>query len=527
MSLGLPVWKYVWLGICLSDHLVSSIAAPQGTALSPFLFTLYMMDFQYSSDFCHLQRLSNDLGPLGIGRKENTETLWKGLLSGVQGNIKTKEIVVDFRRKRTTNSPITIVGQNVELIDTYKYLGVLLDNKLDWRANTEAVYRKGMSSLYFLRRLRSFNVCTRTKDIPVQSGSAEDQRFSLDDDTADRVFTITITDLRTEDGGTYWCGIQRTKALPDLYTEILLLVKLVETQTTYLPPLSTTETSDDSNVSHPTPTISVSTSVDSTQLPPSSGFITLYVYVSLLVSGISLIVLVLFCTRWKNLNTLSDAPSSIIPQRDSRRLEERTNNENHPPENDYSIIINPLYQSGNPNTSLSDSVYQSVNTNIQQSDILLKSVTPSSNQSDPVYQSVNPNTKKSKLAKLNVHPNTSQPDSVYQNLNRDTDQTDSVYQIMNPKTSQSDSVQQRLDHNTSQSDSVYQSMNPNTSQADSVYKCTNPKTSQSDSIYQSMNPNTSQSDSVYQSMNPNTNQSDSVYQSLTLTPTNQIQSTSV
>ena len=48
-----------------------------------------------------------------------------------------------FRGKRTTISPITIVGQNVE---TYKYLGVLLDNKLDWRASTEAVYRKGMNS---------------------------------------------------------------------------------------------------------------------------------------------------------------------------------------------------------------------------------------------------------------------------------------------------------------------------------------------------------------------------------------------
>ncbi|KAI4904432.1 hypothetical protein NFI96_009835, partial [Prochilodus magdalenae] len=49
---------------------------------------------------------------------------------------------------------ITIMGQNVELVDTYKYLGVLLDNKLDWKANTEAVYKKGMSRLYSWRRLR-------------------------------------------------------------------------------------------------------------------------------------------------------------------------------------------------------------------------------------------------------------------------------------------------------------------------------------------------------------------------------------
>ncbi|XP_053472034.1 CMRF35-like molecule 5 isoform X4 [Ictalurus furcatus] len=62
------------------------------------------------------------------------------------------------------------------------------------------------------------------KDIPVRSGSpAEDTRFSLYDDTTAKVFTVTITDLRTEDGNTYWCGIERT--LSDIYTELLLLVK--------------------------------------------------------------------------------------------------------------------------------------------------------------------------------------------------------------------------------------------------------------------------------------------------------------
>uniref|UniRef100_A0A4W4GX14 Immunoglobulin domain-containing protein n=1 Tax=Electrophorus electricus TaxID=8005 RepID=A0A4W4GX14_ELEEL len=62
-----------------------------------------------------------------------------------------------------------------------------------------------------------------SKDIPVQSGSVnKDERFSLNDDTAARVFTVTITDLRSEDGGTYWCAIQRT--LRDIYTEVELLL---------------------------------------------------------------------------------------------------------------------------------------------------------------------------------------------------------------------------------------------------------------------------------------------------------------
>ncbi|XP_017313243.1 CMRF35-like molecule 1 isoform X2 [Ictalurus punctatus] len=61
-------------------------------------------------------------------------------------------------------------------------------------------------------------------DVPVRSGSpAKDTRFSLYDNTTAKVFTVTITDLRTEDGNTYWCGIERTGY--DSYTELLLLVK--------------------------------------------------------------------------------------------------------------------------------------------------------------------------------------------------------------------------------------------------------------------------------------------------------------
>ncbi|CAM4448842.1 unnamed protein product [Leuciscus chuanchicus] len=63
------------------------------------------------------------------------------------------------------------------------------------------------------------------RNIMVESGSpAKDERFSLTDDTTARVFTVTITDLRTEDEGQYWCAVSRTG--PDVYSEIMLLVKL-------------------------------------------------------------------------------------------------------------------------------------------------------------------------------------------------------------------------------------------------------------------------------------------------------------
>ena len=40
-------------------------------------------------------------------------------------------------------------------------MGVHLNKTLDWSDNTEAIYKKGQSRLYLLRRLKSFNVCSR------------------------------------------------------------------------------------------------------------------------------------------------------------------------------------------------------------------------------------------------------------------------------------------------------------------------------------------------------------------------------
>ncbi|XP_056625728.1 CMRF35-like molecule 3 [Triplophysa dalaica] len=70
------------------------------------------------------------------------------------------------------------------------------------------------------------------RNIIVESGSqAKDDRFSLIDDTTARVFTVTITDLRTDDEGKYCCGLRTPILLKDVYSEIILLVKLDDTST--------------------------------------------------------------------------------------------------------------------------------------------------------------------------------------------------------------------------------------------------------------------------------------------------------
>ena len=45
--------QLVRLNGCVSDQVISSTGAPQGTVLSPVLFTLYTSDFQYQYESCH------------------------------------------------------------------------------------------------------------------------------------------------------------------------------------------------------------------------------------------------------------------------------------------------------------------------------------------------------------------------------------------------------------------------------------------------------------------------------------------
>ena len=86
---------------------------------------------------------------------------------------------MDFRRNKPLLSSVCIGGTDVDLVDTYKYLGMVLDNKQEWIAKMEAVYKRGLSRLYFLRRLRSFNVCNRMLQMFYQSVIASTIFFAV------------------------------------------------------------------------------------------------------------------------------------------------------------------------------------------------------------------------------------------------------------------------------------------------------------------------------------------------------------
>lgn len=78
---------------------------PQRTVQSPFLFTLYMSDFQYNSESCDLQKFSDASAVIGCirdGQEMEYRELADNFMEWCNRNHlllhmnKTKEMVVDF-----------------------------------------------------------------------------------------------------------------------------------------------------------------------------------------------------------------------------------------------------------------------------------------------------------------------------------------------------------------------------------------------------------------------------------------------
>ncbi|KAI3355457.1 hypothetical protein L3Q82_018292, partial [Scortum barcoo] len=171
--------QYVRLGDCRSDTVASSTGAPcrelcSLRSCSPCTRPTFSTS-QSSVMYRSLRTTQPSWAVSGVDRRMSTEELIKDFVTWCDLNhlllntTKTREMVVDFRRPRPHPEPVIIKGDCVEVVHTYKYLGVQLDDKLDWTANTDALCRKGQSRLYFLRRLASFNICKKLLQIFYQS----------------------------------------------------------------------------------------------------------------------------------------------------------------------------------------------------------------------------------------------------------------------------------------------------------------------------------------------------------------------
>ena len=68
--------------------------------------------------------------------------------------IKAKEMIVDYRKKRIGHAPIFTDGAVVQQVESFKFLGVQVTNKLTWSKHTKTVVKRAQQNLFPLRRLK-------------------------------------------------------------------------------------------------------------------------------------------------------------------------------------------------------------------------------------------------------------------------------------------------------------------------------------------------------------------------------------
>ena len=156
----------VFVNGAYSEVKFTNTGSPQGCCLSPFLYILYTDSCRSSREGSHLVKFSDDAALLTLLRGEEDghgdalSDFWDWCDSNfLEMNVsKTKEMIVDFRKTKVDVIASMIHNEPVEIVDSFKYLGTVFDNKLKWDVNTEQVVKRGQQRVYLLRKLNSFSV---------------------------------------------------------------------------------------------------------------------------------------------------------------------------------------------------------------------------------------------------------------------------------------------------------------------------------------------------------------------------------
>ena len=152
--------------VFLSNTTILNVGSPQGTVLSPALYSIYTDSCRSSSDNIKIIKFADDTAIQGLISNSVSSYFneidlfvkWCKLHSLHLNVSKTKEIIIDFRKTHCDHQNVVIDNEIVEQVENYKYLGVHVNNKLDWSVHTSTVISKINQRMFFVRKLNYFKI---------------------------------------------------------------------------------------------------------------------------------------------------------------------------------------------------------------------------------------------------------------------------------------------------------------------------------------------------------------------------------
>lgn len=142
---------------------------PQGSVLSPILYSLYISDFKAPRN-CEISFYADDTGLMAVAK--HTKTIINRLHGGLKSchkylkklkiqlnTTKTQAILFPFNKspKRKQSTPLCFNGEEIKFTKTATYLGIDLDEKLTFKQQTEKAAGKSFTAFKSLYPLLARN----------------------------------------------------------------------------------------------------------------------------------------------------------------------------------------------------------------------------------------------------------------------------------------------------------------------------------------------------------------------------------
>ena len=145
----------------LSNTIVTNTGTPQGSVLSPLLFSIYtdrirsgmsnVTILKYADDTCLIGCIANPLDLSNYFYEINRVANQCADLDLLLNASKTKEMIFSTQRKKPDSPPLTLNNTDINFCDSVKYLGIDIDCKLRFEDYADKVISKASQRMYIVK----------------------------------------------------------------------------------------------------------------------------------------------------------------------------------------------------------------------------------------------------------------------------------------------------------------------------------------------------------------------------------------